>query len=565
MSRWLAAHGCRLSASYSCSSFHNIFLTIPSSTSASAASIENRRSIRRNFSSAFASPRAAMYPLFRSASSKASPIRSTVSISANSPLFSFLGAAHFDFKGAVFPPLLSVLCVVSAPSALVRFLLPNSYIPSAAACPNFIDQCSTRVAIRINQWQWLKSSFDNPHFSDPNKTATRPVSMRFPINRAPSSNPRKGCFISRFPTAVVPTTSEQSATASASDANSFARASNSPAPTADFVSLQAFSYGRTARNSIAPKLLIARATAPTFSGFRVPTSTTHKFFISPLTAPQSKPSTRPTPHATASRKFAILPARRRRERIRRRCAKDLNFAITTANLFKSGLTNREHGAHPSAEGTLKILLELPFQIVSGLKLPGPHRRPQIRPPRVSRYLIAAIRSLAYLTTPFATNTLFIGLAPAFGNDMLQKFPSGQCSSNAPCSLPSLCIRTDTIRHVAFRLLNSFKSSNLCPTGSSASSRITPPCWLTEIVRVENLNGALLSLTPVTSICMLTTARAVLRRSILRQCMIAIRNSSGRRSDSRPQLPAVTQDPESTPRHEPLSVSLNLTASPLQRE
>jgi hypothetical protein len=70
---------------------------------------------------------------------------------------------------------------------------------------------------------------------------------------------------------------------------------------------------------------------------------------------------------------------------------------------------------------------------------------------------------------------------------------------------------------------------------------------------------------VTSICMLTTARAVLRRSILRQCMIAIRNSSGRRSDSRPQLPAVTQDPESTPRHEPLSVSLNLTASPLQRE
>jgi hypothetical protein len=67
------------------------------------------------------------------------------------------------------------------------------------------------------------------------------------------------------------------------------------------------------------------------------------------------------------------------------------------------------------------------------------------------------------------------------------------------------------------------------------------------VRVENLNGALLSLTPVTSICMLTTARAVLRRSILRQCMIAIRNSSGRRSDLRPQLPAVAQDPESTPR------------------
>src|SRR5882762_4566597 len=351
MSRWLAAHGCRLSASYSCSSFHNIFLTIPSSTSASAASIENRRSIRRNFSSAFASPRAAMYPLFRSASSKASPIRSTVSISANSPLFSFLGAAHFDFKGAVFPPLLSVLCVVSAPSALVRFLLPNSYIPSAAACPNFIDQCSTRVAIRINHWQWLKSSFDNPHFSDPNKTATRPVSMRFPINRAPSSNPRKGCFISRFPTAVVPTTSEQSATA-------LARASNSPAPTADFASLHAFSYGRTARNSIAPKLLIARATAPTFSGFRVPTSTTHKFFISPLTAPQSKPSTRPTPHTTASRKFVILPARRRRERIRQGCAKDLNFGFTgvyceSRQLHRDGETPAKLPARETAIPALK--------------------------------------------------------------------------------------------------------------------------------------------------------------------------------------------------------------------
>jgi hypothetical protein len=72
--------------------------------------------------------------------------------------------------------------------------------------------------------------------------------------------------------------------------------------------------------------------------------------------------------------------------------------------------------------------------------------------------------------------------------------------------------------------------------------MTPPCWLTEIVRVENLNGTLLSLTPVTSIWMLTTARAVLRLSILRQCMIAIRFSSGCRSDSCPQLPAAARGP-----------------------
>jgi hypothetical protein len=135
--------------------------------------------------------------------------------------------------------------------------------------------------------------------------------------------------------------------------------------------------------------------------------------------------------------------------------------------------------------------------------------------------------------------------------MLQKFPSGQCSSNAPCSFPSLPRRTVTIRHAAFRLLNSFTSSNLCPTGSGASSRITPPCWLTEIVRVENLNGALLSLTPVTSIWMLTTARAVLRRSILRQCIIAICHSSGRRSDSCLDFPPLRETRSQHHRHEPL--------------
>jgi len=131
--------------------------------------------------------------------------------------------------------------------------------------------------------------------------------------------------------------------------------------------------------------------------------------------------------------------------------------------------------------------------------------------------------------------------------MLQKFPSGQCSSNAPCSFPSFPNRTETTRQVALRLLNSFTSSNRCPTGNGDSSRITPPCWLTDTVRVENLNGKLLSLTPLTRISMLTTARAVRRRSMLRQCIIAMRLSSGCRSGSRRQLPAAVRDTESTPR------------------
>jgi len=120
--------------------------------------------------------------------------------------------------------------------------------------------------------------------------------------------------------------------------------------------------------------------------------------------------------------------------------------------------------------------------------------------------------------------------------MLQKFPSGQCSSNAPLQLAIFVPSVPTLSGTSPSVVELVQQLKSVPTGSSASSRITPPCWLTEIVRVENLNGALLSLTPVTSICMLTTARAVLRRSILRQCMIAIRKSSGRRSDSRPQLP-----------------------------
>jgi hypothetical protein len=137
--------------------------------------------------------------------------------------------------------------------------------------------------MRTNQWQKLSSSFDNPNFSDPNNTATRPLRIRSRNIGAASTKSCKGCFNSRFPTDVVPTTSVQSATAPAMAANSFAPAITAPAPTADCASRHAFPNGSTHRNSAAPKLLIARATAPRFSGFRVLTSTTTKFSNFPLT------------------------------------------------------------------------------------------------------------------------------------------------------------------------------------------------------------------------------------------------------------------------------------------
>src|SRR5579883_3243668 len=295
-----------------------IFLLIPSNTSASPACMENRLNIRRNFSSANSLFRGPTYPLFTSASSSTSPIRSTTSISANSFDSTFVpvvlaDSASFGFEGAGFslfffsssrsnPFLrffssLRVLCPSAFRSSVLTVATtfcssspnpflprpPNSYNTTAAACPRFIDRCASRVGIRSSQWQKLNSSFDNPHFSDPNSTATRPIRILLCSNGDASARSCSGCFNSRFPTEVVPTTSEQSATASAIVANSFAPAITSPAPTADRASLHAFPYGSTARNSAAPKLLIARATAPKFSGFRVRTSTTTRLSSVSLT------------------------------------------------------------------------------------------------------------------------------------------------------------------------------------------------------------------------------------------------------------------------------------------
>src|SRR5215470_7694531 len=136
-------------------------------------------------------------------------------------------------------------------------------------------------------------------------------------------------------------------------------------------------------------------------------------------------------------------------------------------------------------------------------------------------LLRCLFPSSYPTTLFATNTRFIGRAPAGGNAMFQKFDSAHINSNAPCSFPSRDMRTDTMRHAAFFLLYSFDSWNFCPTGSGASSRITPPLALTETVLVRKVNFCFSSSNPVATTSMVTTARAVLRRSILRQCRIAI--------------------------------------------
>jgi len=131
--------------------------------------------------------------------------------------------------------------------------------------------------MRKSQRQWLMSSFDRPTFSEPKRIATGPARNWRRMARALSSRFRKSSCRSRRLPAVVPTTNLQSAMASATVAYSFAWASKPAAPTAERASRNAISYGRTTRRWGAPKLLMARAAAPMFSGFRVATRTTRRF------------------------------------------------------------------------------------------------------------------------------------------------------------------------------------------------------------------------------------------------------------------------------------------------
>ena len=97
----------------------------------------------------------------------------------------------------------------------------SSYRQTAAACPRFIEgwrmsSCCSIGMVR-SQWQWLSSSLLRPVFSEPKSSATRPFSRVSSVwmARAASGRACSGCWSARSPTAVVPTTSVQSATASA--------------------------------------------------------------------------------------------------------------------------------------------------------------------------------------------------------------------------------------------------------------------------------------------------------------------------------------------------------------
>ncbi len=48
--------------------------------------------------------------------------------------------------------------------------------------------CSSRVGMRITQWQWLKSSLDNPNFSEPKSSATGADASPWRMNSAPCSS-----------------------------------------------------------------------------------------------------------------------------------------------------------------------------------------------------------------------------------------------------------------------------------------------------------------------------------------------------------------------------------------
>src|SRR5205807_9100453 len=105
--------------------------------------------------------------------------------------------------------------------------------------PRFIDGCRSSsyrsIGIVNSQWQWLNSSLLNPVFSEPNNSATRLPSRlsSLPIIPAAAGKTYNGCCSTRSPTAVVPTTSVQSATESATLSNATAPANTSDASTAD--------------------------------------------------------------------------------------------------------------------------------------------------------------------------------------------------------------------------------------------------------------------------------------------------------------------------------------------
>lgn len=160
---------------------------MPRRSSASGASRLSRRTSLRNFSSDDWPDCGFTYPLLVSISNMAEVICSSCPAVARGWACGFTGK------------LLSRV---------------NSYKQTATACPRFIDVCCSRVGMFTSHWQCVKSSFERPRFSEPNKIATRPTASSPRTFGPATGKATSGCFTSRFRPAVVPTTSEQSATAS---------------------------------------------------------------------------------------------------------------------------------------------------------------------------------------------------------------------------------------------------------------------------------------------------------------------------------------------------------------
>src|SRR5580692_8266354 len=118
--------------------------------------------------------------------------------------------------------------------------------------------------MRRYQWQWLRSSFARPNFSEPKSRATGADSQCCRIRRPARSKRYSGACRSRLPSDVVPTTSVHPARASASVACTWACSRIEWAFTALRASRNATSYGATR----------CRSANPIFSGLRGETRTT---------------------------------------------------------------------------------------------------------------------------------------------------------------------------------------------------------------------------------------------------------------------------------------------------
>ena len=133
------------------------------------------------------------------------------------------------------------------------------------------------VGMRISQWQWLRSSFDRPYFSDPKSNADRrrrPVAAGSAAIRTPAGEwdaavrdvPPKWC---PPPAGSPPPRRRRARTLPPPGAAAPRRPPSAPPETPRRT-------GWTTRSRENPKFAMARAAAPILSGLRVETMTTRR-------------------------------------------------------------------------------------------------------------------------------------------------------------------------------------------------------------------------------------------------------------------------------------------------